>query len=586
MTDQLILAKYVGAFVDELSRAGIADVVISPGSRSTPLAMVMADHPSITTWIHVDERSAGFFALGMAKAQQKPVALLCSSGTAGANYYPAVIEATQSKIPLIVLTADRPHELRDNGAPQAINQNRLFGEFPKWFMDVSMPNANEGSINYIRTVASRAASVSLHAPAGPIHLNFPFRDPLVPDLSLPTLYKDGREGNEPWVKVPESNMVINDTHLSNYANALKGKKGIIVVGPQEDKNLSPLIYKLAKQLAYPVLADPLSKCRNPKEPLLIEGYDAFLKGDIINALTPDVVLRFGAMPVSKAYMKYIQQLVGVQQIIVEESGWRDPTLSSTDMIIASPSSFCNQLLNVLEDEVKKESSSEWIEMWQAINDKTIDVLLTAYEDTMFEGNVFRELAHLIAEETLLFVGNSMPVRDLDNFFIPRESSLIAMGNRGANGIDGVVSTAIGASVSYESTVLVIGDLSFYHDMNGLLLAKLYNLDMTIVVVNNDGGGIFSFLPQGEKEHEKHFEHLFGTPIGLDYEHAASLYGAQFSRAANWEEFRSMFVASQKQKGLNIIEINTDRVLNKTLHREVFSMVSNATAPLLKEYLKQ
>lgn len=581
MTDGLILSKYVGAFVDELTRAGVSDVVISPGSRSTPLAMVMADHPTLTTWIHVDERSAGFFALGMAKAQKKPVALLCSSGTAGANYYPAVIEAAQSNTPLIVLTADRPHELRDNGAPQAINQNHLFGDFAKWYMEVSMPDAS--LIRYIRTIASRASAISLQAPSGPVHLNFPFRDPLVPDLSDSAIYQEGRANEEPWVRVPESTMMINEHDLSRYMEMLRKKKGLLVVGPQGDERLSDAVIQLAHETGFPVLVDPLSNCRNNRDPFIIESYDAFLKGESKTKLKPEVVLRFGAMPISKAYMKYIDQLENVQQIVVDEKGWRDPTLTNTDMLVASPSAFCAQLLGEFQKEPKVGFGKEWLELWKTINDTTIDVLLTAHKDEMFEGNVFRELNHLLSENSLLFVGNSMPIRDLDSFFIPQHGSPDVMGNRGANGIDGVVSTALGASVSYESTVLVIGDLSFYHDMNGLLLAKLYGLNMTIIVVNNDGGGIFSFLPQAEKEHEKHFEHLFGTPIGLDYEHTAALYGATFDRATSWESFRTLFENAKNHNGLSIIEVPTDRNLNKTLHKDVFSMVSDATRSILKEY---
>ncbi|WP_270179679.1 2-succinyl-5-enolpyruvyl-6-hydroxy-3-cyclohexene-1-carboxylic-acid synthase [Alkalihalobacillus sp. CinArs1] len=580
MNDQRILSKYVGAFVDELSRSGVNDVVISPGSRSTPLAMVIANHPTITSWVHVDERSAGFFALGIAKAQKKPVALLCSSGTAGANYYPAVIEAAQSKIPLLILTADRPPELRDNGAPQAIDQNQLFGSFPKWYMEASMPDASQSLIRYIRTVASRASAISLQAPSGPVHLNFPFRDPLVPDLSDETIYQEGRANDEPWVTVPGNSININDLEIASYVEMLMKKKGLIVVGPQEDKGLSDAVRKLSEATGFPIFADPLSNCRDMNNPMVIESYDALLKGES-KTLKPEVVIRFGAMPISKAYMQYIDKLEDVHQIVVDEAGWRDPTLNSSHMVVASPFSFCQQLLENLDKDSKR-VDYEWSELWQTINKKATDVLL-ADQSEMFEGHIFKELANLLSEESLLFVGNSMPIRDLDNFFLPKHGSPTIMGNRGANGIDGVVSTALGASVSFDYSVLIIGDLSFYHDMNGLLLGKLYGLNLTIIVMNNDGGGIFSFLPQAEKEHEKHFERLFGTPIGLDYRHAAALYGATFERASSWEEFNELFHASKNHKGLNIIEIPTDRNLNKVLHRDVFSKVSETTSAVLKEF---
>ena len=580
MTDQEVLSSYVGAFVDELVRSGVNHAVVSPGSRSTPIAMVMAEHPKLKVWVHVDERSAGFFALGMAKAQKEPVALLCSSGTAGANYYPAVIEASQSKVPLIVLTADRPHELRDIGAPQAINQIKLFGDFPKWFMEMSMPNSSSELTRYIRTAASRASAISSMIPAGPVHLNFPFRDPLIPDLSYPGLFSDGRDNHQPWVNVPEQIRVLKEEAISFYADKLIGKKGIIVVGPQENTELAESVYKLAKSLGYPVLADPLSKCRWSHHPNLVEGYDAFLRGELDLDIAPDIILRFGAMPISKAYMLYVKQLSDPTHIVVDEEGWRDPTLLSSDMPSVSAIEFAEMIFNAIQD--RKPKDNQWLEKWQEINNRTIELLKEEMEtDQLFEGHVFRELGKVMHPDELLFVGNSMPIRDLDNFFFTEDLAPTVMGNRGANGIDGIVSTALGASTAFPSSVLVIGDLSFYHDMNGLLLSKLYELNMTVIVVNNDGGGIFSFLPQ--RQHEEHFEQLFGTPLGLNYEHTAALYGGTFDRISSWEEFRVAFEKSHKVEGLNIIEVPTDRHSNIELHKKVFAKVNKATKGMFQEW---
>ncbi|MFK3958016.1 2-succinyl-5-enolpyruvyl-6-hydroxy-3-cyclohexene-1-carboxylic-acid synthase [Pseudalkalibacillus hwajinpoensis] len=579
MTDQEILASYVGSFVDELVRSGVKHAVISPGSRSTPLAMVMAEHPLLNVWVHIDERSAGFFALGMAKSHKEPVALLCSSGTAGANYYPAVIEAAQSNVPLIVLTGDRPHELRDNGAPQAIDQIKLYGDYVKWFMEMAMPSSTPDLNRYIRTAASRATAVSFGLPAGPVHLNFPFRDPLIPDLSYPGLFSDGRENYEPWVNAADHLRVLNEDAVTGYANKLSGKKGIIVVGPQDNDELAEPLFALAEELGYPVLADPLSKCRHIDSPNLVEGYDAFLRGEVDSELYPEVVIRFGAMPVSKAYMLFMKRVASPIHIVVDERGWRDPTLYSSDMLTVSSVSFVNSLLPA----VRSINSTEkwWLDKWKAINQTTLTLLHEDLEtDELFEGHVFRELGKLMSANDLLFVGNSMPVRDMENFFLPESSRPTVMGNRGANGIDGIISTALGASTAYSSSVLVIGDLSFYHDMNGLLLAKLYEINMTVIVVNNDGGGIFSFLPQ--RKQEKHFEKLFGTPHGLNYEHAAALYEASFERVWNWEEFSSAYEKSQNHHGLSIIEVPTDRDANLRLHREMFAKVSKETAIVLQE----
>ncbi|WP_273853215.1 2-succinyl-5-enolpyruvyl-6-hydroxy-3-cyclohexene-1-carboxylic-acid synthase [Guptibacillus spartinae] len=582
MTDQEILSSYVGSFVDELVRSGVKHAVVSPGSRSTPLAMMMAEHPLLKVWMHIDERSAGFFALGMAKAHQEPVALLCSSGTAGANYYPAVIEAAQSNVPLIVLTGDRPHELRDNGAPQAIDQIKLYGDYVKWFMEMAMPSSSPDLNRYVRTAASRATAVSSSVPAGPVHLNFPFRDPLIPDLAYSGLFSEGRADHSPWVKATDHLRMLSEEVIAEYANKLVGKKGIIVVGPQDSEELAEPLFALAEKLGYPVLADPLSKCRHSDSPNLIEGYDAFLRGDVDSLLYPEVVIRFGAMPVSKAFMLFMKKVASPVQIVVDERGWRDPTLASSDMLTVSPVSFVNSLLPTVGRTGFNET--DWLEKWNAVNQTTLPLLHKDLDsDGLFEGHVFRELGKLMSAGELLFVGNSMPIRDMENFFLPENSRPTVMGNRGANGIDGIISTAIGASTAYSSSVLVIGDLSFYHDMNGLLLAKLYEINLTVIVVNNDGGGIFSFLPQ--REQSNHFEQLFGTPHGLNYEHAAALYEASFERISNWNEFREAYVKSQNHHGLSIIEVPTDRDANLLLHREMFAKVSKETAIVLQECSK-
>ncbi|PFG14340.1 2-succinyl-5-enolpyruvyl-6-hydroxy-3-cyclohexene-1-carboxylic-acid synthase [Bacillus sp. es.036] len=576
MTDQEILSSYVGSFVDELVRSGVNHAVVSPGSRSTPLAMMMAEHPLMKVWMHIDERSAGFFALGMAKSHHEPVALLCSSGTAGANYYPAVIEAAQSNVPLIVLTADRPHELRDNGAPQAIDQIKLYGDYAKWFMEMALPSSS--LTRYIRTVASRAVAVSSSIPAGPVHLNFPFRDPLTPDLSYSGLFADGRDDHEPWVQSTDYARILDDKAVKRYVEKLANKKGIIVVGPQENEELAEPLYALAEALGYPVLADSLSMCRHVNSPNLIEGYDAFLRGEVDSSLYPDVIIRFGAMPVSKAYTLFVNKVESPLHLVIDENGWRDPTLSSSDMPNVSPVEFVKSLLPALQQ--LEHCENKWLEAWKELNEVTLNLLREDLEvEGLFEGYVFRELGQLMDKDDLLFVGNSMPIRDLENFFLPEGARPTIMGNRGANGIDGIISTALGASTDYSSGVLVIGDLSFYHDMNGLLLAKLYEINLTIVVVNNDGGGIFSFLPQ--RQEDKHFEQLFGTPLGLDYEHAAALYGGSFDRIGNWEEFSLAFEKSKKHKGLSIIEVPTNRDENLMLHRKLFSKISHETAKALK-----
>lgn len=578
---------YVGAFVDELARAGLRHVCIAPGSRSTPLAVMLAQHPDIKLWLHLDERSAAFFALGMAKAGREPVALLCSSGTAGANFYPAVIEARYSRVPLVVLTADRPPELRENGAPQTIDQIRLYGEHAKWFVDVALPETSIDMLRYARTLAGRAVATALGAPSGPVHLNFPFREPLMPlplDLPETSAHVDstawlGREGGAPYVLTAQARRLPDAQLVDWLAEDLTGaERGLIICGPQSDPALAGPVSDLATALDFPLLADPLSHVRSGPHDRdnVLDSYDAFLRDPgIVEALQPDVVLRFGALPTSKPVLLYLQRYPEARQIVIDGGdGWEDPTLLAGGMIHADPAETCRLLVNALRD--RRVAGPGWLERWREIERQTravVEASLLEF-DELFEGRVFAELARLLPDGSTFYASSSMPVRDLDTFFPGSSRSIRFLSNRGANGIDGVVSSALGAStVSTGPTVLAIGDIAFYHDMNGLLAAKLHQLDATIVLVNNDGGGIFSFLPQAA--HPEHFEALFGTPHGLDFRPAADLYGASYCLASNWAEFSDAVARGLTETGLKIVEVRTDRERNVTMHREIWRAVSAA-----------
>ncbi|MCC3358058.1 2-succinyl-5-enolpyruvyl-6-hydroxy-3-cyclohexene-1-carboxylic-acid synthase [Bacillus sp. REN16] len=574
------LTRYVASFVDELVRVGVTEAVVSPGSRSTPMAILMAEHPQMNVTINIDERSSAFYALGVAKATKKPVAILCTSGTAAANYFPAIVEAYYSRVPLIVLTADRPHELRDVGAPQAINQNQLYGNHAKWFVEMALPEESEQMLSYVRTMAGRAAGTALTAPAGPVHLNFPFREPLMPNLDLDNLWgsnSDLRKNVNVLVGKPK--MDEEQIHLISEIVSSK-KKGIIVCGSHYDEEFGHAVASLAETLQFPILADPLSQLRSGKHSKshIVDGYDAFLRDeDFREAFSPEIIIRFGAMPVSKALLQYIQKYKNTTQIIVDgDGGWRDPTLSATDMVYCDEIEFCN----VIGNQIEKRNDSSWVNDWLKINNLVKENVNKVHtEETLFEGKVFTELKEIMPTGSTIFVGNSMPIRDLDTFFTNNEKSIHVLGNRGANGIDGLVSTAMGISSQNEHTVLVIGDLSFYHDLNGLLAAKHHHLNITIVLINNDGGGIFSFLPQSQEE--KHFETLFGTPIGLNYEHAVQMYGGKFTSINDWEEFRKAITASFQEKGLHVVEVKTDRHENVMIHRKMWKNVSREILETLK-----
>lgn len=564
------LTRYIAAFVDELVRVDVKDVVISPGSRSTPIAILMAEHPDLNVHINIDERSAGFFALGMAKAKRSPVALLCTSGTAAANYYPAVIEAYESRIPLIVLTADRPHELRDVGAPQAINQINLYGSYAKWFVEMALPENKPGMLRYARTVAARAAATALTSPSGPVHLNFPLREPLLPDLSAEQLW----ERNDVLeLAISAGSPSLKNEEYQRIAAILEGTgEGLIVCGAHDVPGFSDAVVTLGEATGFPILADPLSQLRGGKhtKDAVIDSYDAFLRDEAATAqLVPKVVIRFGAMPVSKALTLYLQKHPETRQIVVDgDGGWREPTLRASEMIYCDEALFCEKVTALL----KGPKESPWLKKWKALNASAKEIIKNHLQSNdILEGKVFSELQEILPEQSAMFVGNSMPIRDLDSFFLNDGKNIRLLANRGANGIDGLVSTAMGASKVLSPFILVLGDLSFYHDLNGLLAAKLHQLDITVIVINNNGGGIFSFLPQaGEK---KHFEALFGTPVDLDFKHAVTMYGGTFSRIQSWEEFRQKVDESFSKGGLNVIEVVTDRQENVTWHRNVWKSVS-------------
>lgn len=608
---------YLSAFIDELVRSGLKHIVVSPGSRSTPIAVLAAEHADLKVWMHIDERSAAFFALGLAKSSRQPVALLCTSGTAAANYYPAIAEANLSRVPLIVLTADRPHELRDVGAPQTIDQLDMYGSHVKWFMEMPLPEAAAPMLRHARMMAARAVITAGESPAGVVHLNFPLREPLLPDLEHPQLFATARrEGDMAYTYDGKPSIGMSEAGLSQLAAELTGlSKGLIVVGPQDDPSLAAHIVQLAALLNYPVIADPLSGLRSGEhsKEVIIDSYDAFLRIETIaEGLKPEVLLRFGAMPVSKPLLLYMNKHPQAKHIVIDEGGWRDPTLLAAARIVANSVTLCRQLLNTLEQgEVVRETlnkqdkqdrhhssqaqraqrkshsfsiqSSSWLAHWQELQSCSMDVLTAAVagdEEVLFEGTVVGQLQQLMEEQSTLFVGNSMPIRDVDSFWRSDEKAIHIMANRGANGIDGLVSTAIGISAIRRGTVLLLGDLSFYHDLNGLLGAKLHKLDITIVVMNNDGGGIFSFLPQAQLPN--HFETLFGTPIGLNYEYAAHLYGGKFERVGNWQQFQSAFKQAQASGGLHIIEVPTNRDTNVELHRAIWPKLAERLTHLTAE----
>lgn len=575
------LYRCVDAFAAVLHGLGLRHVCLCPGSRSTPLALAFARHGGFRLWVHLDERSAGFFALGMARVTRQPVALLCTSGTAAANFAPAVVEAYFGQIPLLVCTADRPPELHHVGANQTVHQQGLYGRHVRLAVDMPVPDSDMATVRYFALMAKRAFSAALSAPRGPVHLNFPFREPLAPNGPLPELNAD--DDRLPADLAPlllPAPAQPTARQMAALADRISGaQRGLIVCGGQDDPEFPAAVMQLAATLGAPVLADPLSgvRCGPHYGDLVLDSYDAFLRDPAFGErAAPDVVLRFGAAPTSKPLLQFLERNAACPQVLVTDAGWTDPTLVAAAVLEADATACCRALTAALGGDVAADTKKKWLSMWQEA-DAATSAALAAGSDAFaepFEGRVFRELAELLPDGALFVAGNSMPVRDLDTFFPGSRRAVRFVANRGASGIDGVVSTALGAAALHQGpAVLVIGDLSFYHDMNGLLAARRFGLNLTIVLINNDGGGIFSFLPQAGQP--QHFEQLFGTPHGLDFEPAATLYGACFTRPASWEAFAAALRAGLTGGGLHMVEVRTERAANVVQHRALWPQVTAA-----------
>lgn len=567
---------FAGTFVEELARCGLKHVCICPGSRSSPLAISFARNDDIKKWVHLDERSAAFFALGIAKTSRQPVALVCSSGTAAANFLPAVIEAFYSSAPLLVFTADRPPELHDWGALQTIHQSNLYGNHVKWSAVMPAPEATPSLLALARSAACRAFATASGAPAGPVHLNFPFREPLEPAV-VPADFPNRLSMNEdalkqgerhPYLACVESSGEPAGKEIERLAFEIAGKRGLIIAGPDSRVKAESVI-ELARRLDYPVLADCLSqvRCGNHDSSLVIDCYDMFIDKAEPGVTAPEVIIRFGAFPVSKPLTTCLEHYPEARHIFVDPGAqWRNPSHTRGEVWHTDETRFCDSLTAAVKGSKR---TTAWSRNWLDINAKVRAAVTKELADCgeMFEGKIFHELAKILPGNSVLFAGNSMPIRDMDTFFPASNSPVRFMANRGASGIDGITSTALGAStVSTGRLVLVLGDISFYHDMNGLLAAKAFGLNATIIVINNDGGGIFSFLPQSTCKDV--FESYFGTPHGLTFQPAADMYGLNYGFADTWARFDKEVKNSLKREGTTIIEIPGDRERNVVLHRQI------------------
>jgi 2-succinyl-5-enolpyruvyl-6-hydroxy-3-cyclohexene-1-carboxylate synthase len=554
------------AFADELHRCGVAGACTSPGSRSTPLVLTLARDGRIPVTSHVDERSAAFFALGLAQATGRPAVLACTSGTAAANYLPAVIEATEAGLPLIVLTADRPPELRAVGAGQTIDQVKLYGSAAKWFFEVGTHEATPQRLRWIRQLACRAHATAAEGRPGPVHLNFALREPLVLDAPLDGADGDGgRPGGAPWTAravAPQDPAPLRDWL---HAQAAAPGGGLVVAGRGAD---GPATARLAEALAWPLLADPLSGARTGGA--AVAHYDALLRDEAwAGTVTPTAVLRVGDLPTSKPLRRWLAGLPATttQAALAHGGAWPDP-----DAALATVFDLAPGTLGAI-DEVFP-TNAAWLGRWRDADARAAAALAsTMGEDALNEPRIARELATALPTDAVVVIAASMPIRDAETFWPVLDAPPQAIANRGANGIDGTISTAYGVAAADPSrpTYLLIGDVTLAHDVGGLLAGRRLGVALTIVCVDNGGGGIFDFLPVATQGAE-YEEHVL-TPTGLDVARAAELYDARYVAPADLAALRAALHAPPE--GTTVIHLRTERPANVALHRRAWSSVAQA-----------
>jgi 2-succinyl-5-enolpyruvyl-6-hydroxy-3-cyclohexene-1-carboxylate synthase len=564
-TDTHLLLR---ALCDELARCGTEHACTSPGSRNSPIVVALAADPRIRSWSHIDERCAGFFALGLAKATGRPVAVTCTSGTAAANLMPAVIEAWQARLPLIVLTADRPAELRDVGAGQAIDQLKLFGHAVKWFVEVEAPDASPASLRWIRQLACRAYWTATEGRPGPVHLNLPLREPLVADGPLPADPLGGRAQGRPWVgggRHPAAGPA---------PRAPLPPRGVIVAGRLErrpdDRDVVAATIGLAERTGWPLLADPLSGCRD--HPAAIGGYDLVLRDPAVaRRLVPEVVVRVGDLPTSKPLRAWLASLGDVPQLAIDpDSAWQDPDAVVSERETGDPVTALASL------EAAPAADAGWQRGWREADTAVTAAVGAELGDALSEPLIAARLGEWLGPEDTVFCAASMPIRDLETYLPAGRPLPRVLANRGANGIDGTVSSAFGVAAAAEGpVVLLIGDVALAHDIGGLLAAKRLGLELTIVLINNDGGGIFHFLPISGAGAP--FDWDVVTPHGLAFAHAATLYELGYERPGSAAELRDALQRAIGSGQTTIIEVRTEREANLDLHRRLAAAAAGALA---------
>lgn len=558
--------------METLVRSGVRQAVVSPGSRSTPLAIAAAAHPQLEAIPVLDERSAAFFALGLARQRLQPVILICTSGTAAANYFPAVIEARESAVPLLILTADRPPELRACAAGQAIDQLKLYGDYPAFFHELAVPERSESLLRYLRQTVAHACARTVTPFGGPVHLNVPFRDPLPPLNDGDTQsFSNAVDWGRFFTHVASPSLA---EPLARAPELSAAARGLIVVGPSQPRDPSAfagVVGEIARKLGWPVLADGLSPARNAGDriPFLVTTYDAILRDSAAaSLLAPECVLCLGGWPTSKVLRQWLDNQRAPVWLVSNRPDNRDALHGGTRQIAISLRALAAAL-----PEDPAAAGNAYRKLWESHElpaRREMDSRLDAERD-FFEPKAAWLLARHLPEQTPVFVASSMPVRDVECVWPPNGRQARLFFNRGANGIDGTLSTALGVAHGGPPAVLLTGDLALLHDTNGFLLRPKLRGSLTIVLINNHGGGIFQHLPIAQ--FNPPFEEFFATPQQVDFAKLASAYGADHIPVTDWAHFVGL-ISSLPPTGIRVLEITTRRETDVRKRHELYNGLSS------------
>ena len=564
-TPETAAATFCATLVDEWVRCGITDAVVAPGSRSTPLALAIAADERLNLHVHHDERAAAFMALGLGLATGRPSLVLTTSGTATVEMHPAVVEAHHARVPLIACTADRPPELRDVGAPQTIDQTRLYGTATRWFVDPGVPDP-QGAAMW-RSLAARTVAEASGPPAGPVQLNLPFRDPLVgrPGPLPPARDVGGWHRSETSARAPDARAV------GEVVGAVAGRRGVVIAGHVTGTVLDPrAVHALADALGWPVVADPRSGCRVPA-PTTVSHADALLRVEAFaDDHRPEVVLQLGQPGASKVVGQWLASC-GATVIAVDPDGWLfDPDRLVHDVLAVDANALAGAVAAALRP--ADAADADWLAGWTDADRAAGAAIAAALErgDAVTEPGVARAVLAGVPDGGSLVVASSMPVRDVEWYGVARRGVRV-LSNRGANGIDGVLSTAVGVALSGVPTVALVGDVAFLHDSNALLGLADRDLDLVVVVVDNDGGGIFSFLPQAHQIAPERFERLFGTPHGVDVTDLGEAHRIPTTVATSDSEVS----ARVAKGGTSLVVARSDRASNVAVHDALHAAVAEA-----------